>query len=393
MAESTSSAIKLSTLSELLQSTSPEIRDAATKIVAERALQSPTIWRLLRQKLGSKVDLKARDQALCILVQFGPGSIYDIGMRRVESRNIEYDEFFHPATFKACVACLCNMLPAARQAEHLRQHHDSAEADALWFAHKLLENNIGLSLEAGLVRKWLANYPLNVRTPEKSKKELITEMVRVYEYDDDYERLFCCVLHDMMEKMEARAEMEACGIGDPGEVFDMLKYQNGHSWGERHHYAPSASERRFGGGGEDHERNLNDARDTESVPMDVVPAGLRGTDDDFALDGSGLHANLMGGTPLRRMEESDEERALRNRRREAMVFAEGGGPIRREDIIESQREEILNEEVQEELEQLIEEVEEEELNQDADEGWIEGGGHRTWLDYLTALRPDGSMRR
>ena len=410
MAKSASSAIKLSTLSELLQSTSPEIRDATIKIVAERALQSPVVWALLRRQLRSKTDLKVRDQALCILVQFGPGSNYDVRMRRDESRSIEFGEFFHPATFKACIACLCNMLPAARQAEYLRQHHESAEADALWFVHKLLENDIGLALEAGLVRKWLANYPLNVRTPEKSKKEIIREMIRAYEYADDYERLLCCVIHDMTEKLEARAAMQECSIGDPGAIYDMLKSQNRWTWGARHHYAPSPSERRFGGGG-DYGRNASEARHTALFPLDMFSMGLPHTGDfrlapgeepfaQVARDHDGEpesevldeHAPLLGRDErvVRRREESDEERARRSRRREAMVFAEGGGPIRREDIIESRREEIMDEEVEEELEQLIEEVGEG-LDRSVDEGT--GEGQRTWLDFLLALRPDGSVRR
>lgn len=300
------------------------------------------------------------------MVQFGPGANYDI----------DYDEFFHPATFAACVACLCNMLPVAYEAERLHQHHDSAEADALWFAHKLLENDVRLALKAGLVRKWLANYPLNVRTPEKSKKEVMREMTKAYEYGDDYERLLCCVLHDLMEVAEARGEMRACGLGDPGAARE-LKHQYELSWGLRHHYTPSASERRFPCA-EDHTRDVDSDWMMDVLPMDMILAGFGRGDGTSMAQGQEPLAHVTGDTDsepgdavnvnglaslwspdergVRRREESEEERALRSRRREAMVFAEGGGPIRREDIIESRREEIVDEEIEEELEQLIEEM-------------------------------------
>ena len=403
MAKSASSAIKLSTLHQLLQSTNPEIRDASTKVVVERALQSSTAWRLLRQQLRSKTDFKARDQALCILVQFGPTSTYDERVRRPESRKIEYEEFFHPATVVAVVDCLCNMLPAARQAENQHQHHDSAEADALWVAHKMVSNNGGLALKAGLVRKWLVNYPLSVQDLEKTKVEIIKEMVTAYEYADDYERLLCCVLFDLAEGAEGRRQMAKYGIGDPGAPYGMVKVNQGRNWGVRHQYEDHwASERRTGGWdqgrgfSEDYattaalmqlERTQDDVPQNEAVFASIAQ-------DDFAESGpefSDEHAPLLGRDErvVRRREESAEERALRSRRREAMVFAEGGGPIRREDIIESQRENTMDENEEEEIEQLMEE-----LGEEIDEGTNEMTGRvqMTWPEYLARLRPDGSLR-
>ena len=333
-------------------------------------------------------------------------STYDDRACRPELRNIESDEFFHPATFAAAVACLCNMLPAAREAENRRQHHDSAEADALWFVHKLMNKDVDLALKAGLVRNWLVDYPLTVQNPEKTMMETIQDRTTAYEYGDDYERLLCCVLYDLTEEAEGRRDMAKCGIGDPGPPSAAVKIHYGRHWGVRHQYDdPSVSEGRFGKrdyGGDASEDYEDDTAAAAMMDLERTHDHVLRGEVDFAnlagdnstevgLDFLDEHAPPLGRDErvVRRREESAEERALRSRRREAMVFAEGGGPIRREDIIESQRGDYMGEMVEEELEQLIEEVRDE----------VDGVTHermgerqRTWLEYLVSLRPDGSVR-
>ena len=356
--------------------------------MAERALTSPAVWRLLRRKIGSKTDLEARNQALQILVQFGPGSEYDLRILRDTHRPVEYEEFLRAETFEACVKCLCNMLPAAREAEQLRHHHNSAEADAMWVMRKLFDGVPLRALKAGLVRKWLVNYPFDVRHPEKSVKEVIVKMSRCYEYDDDYERLLGCVLYGLVNHGEGRREMIKYGISDPGWELDDPHNLYGRHWAVRHLYGPSPSEMTLGGGGggSAFQRYPYNARGTEMEPMEMVPTNFQNFPGNMLPGHPRFDLSPLAGAESsspRRREESDEERALRSRRREAMVFAEGRGPITREDIIESafQGDEIMNEEVEEELEQLVVEMGE---NQ---------GRIRYWLDYLAALRPDGSIAR
>ena len=355
------SAIKLSTLNQLLQSASPEIREASMRILSERTLQNATVWKILRRDLASK-NFEARDRALAILIEFLPALLRPAMI----TINTEHSPFFQTATYASVVKCLCNMLPAAREAENMRIHHSSSEADALWLMQKLVEHDILQALKAGLVRKWLSQYPINAKSPEKERKIVIRDLIKACEYNDDYERLLCCVLHDTNDHQEARSEMEKYGIGDPGYVSTGRAYSNADAWAARR-YHPSSSYVR-----------LNDdvGIDTdEEVPWEV--AGEPGPE---------LVEDFIGVS--RRREESDEEMALRRRRREAMVFAENGRPIRREDIIE--REEVIaDEEVEEELEQLIEEMEAE-MGPDADadaEDEDEG-----WVGWLSRVRPDGSLR-
>ena len=397
------SAIKLSTLSQLLQSQNSEVRDASINIIAERALQSSSVWRLLRQQLRSTKDPQARDQALRILVHFGPESTYDDRMRRAESRNIEYDGFFHPATFKATVACLCNMLPTARAAENHSRHHDSAEADALWFASKLLDHNADLVLKAGLVKRWLVNYPFMLRDPGKTKEEVIRDMILSYEYADDYERLLCCILCDLTEDTQARQQMAKYGLGEIASPHGLLKLRAGQNWGVRQQYQnPWELDRHFDG--PEHERGMGEVSGVAAAMMDLSRTTGRdhgeGAQDEIFppnFDQTGIRRSGAeipeGQVPSmhpddrisRRQEETAEERALRSRRREAMVFAEAGSPLGQQHIIESQRGANMDED---ELRRLAET--ESRVMAFVIQWTVEG--LRTWAAFLFRLRPDGSTR-
>ena len=325
-------------------------------------------------------------------------------MRRTESRIIEYDGFFHLATFKATVACLYNMLPAARAAENHDRHHDSAEADALWIASKLLNHSIDLALKAGLVGRWLVNYPWTLRDPGKTKEEVIRDLIRAYEYADDYERLLCCILCDLTENTQGRQQIAKYGLGDHERPPGSPKLRAGQSWGVRQqHQNPWEVDRHFNG--PEHERSMGEVHGVAAAMRDLsrtmgqdngegVPDGSsRQNFDQNEVTRSGAELPEGHVAPVspddrisRRQEETSEERALRSRRREAMVFAEAGSPLGQQHIIESQRGVNLNED---ELRRLAE----------SENGvmtlvirWTLEA-LKTWAEFLVRLRPDGSRRK
>lgn len=340
-------------------------------------------------------------------MHFGPGSTYYDRLRRTELDRVEDDEFFHPATYAAIVACMCNMLPAAREAEKLHQHHDSAEADALWLAYKLLYHNSALMVRVGLVRKWLAHYPLNLRTPEKTREEMMEEIITKYEYNDDYERLLCCLLCDLTKDNQALKQMVELGLGGPTLPHALLKYCAGQNWGARQQYQnPSDLDRQLDAS--EREDVLGGVQDVVAAMMDLSRTMGEGHDARAQAEAFVQNFNrndptqsdardAVEHTPLvhhgehfpRRREESTEERTLRSRRREAMVFAEAGRPLRRGDIIESRRRANLDDVSEDGLDRMYEDV----------EGLVavqSNGGtarhQRTWVEFLARLRPDGSVR-
>lgn len=198
------------------------------------------------------------------------------------------------------------MLPKARAAMESGCHHSSAEADALWLLHKLVEIDVIKALNAGLVTKWLARYPFGQSHPDESRARSIWNMVVLFEYSDDYERLFLCVLYEMQQYLEARTEMSQHGLWDLSFGLAPGNHELESQWESRRHFSPLSSYSRF----------------PSSSHMSM--------DDITTLEPS----EAQNVSTMRDHEESIEERALRRRRREAMVLGEEGRPLSREDIIE-----------------------------------------------------------
>ena len=215
-------------------------------------------------------------------------------------------------TFKALIDCLCNLIPEACTAEATKSYHSQAERDSISILVYILteydtgEVRVTEALQAGLVSRWLANFPFG--GPDAStarKKEIIWHIVKVDPLNDDSDFDFATgrLLYMAFRIPDVRKEMEKHGLIDAPDIDD----------------------------------------------ADFCPVRARAND--------------------RPREESFEEQALRRRRREAIVLGENGRPIQREDIIErgpDPMEEPLEEsdesEVEAELERLTEEVAIEERN-------------------------------
>lgn len=283
---------------------------------------------------------------------------------RIVGSSLEKDPFFsHHDTFRALIKCLCNLLPAAREAEESRRYHTPAETDALWILKQMMDiclHGTRLALEAGVVKRWLSRYPLQSRWPDKKKTEVIRHMIDTFESDEDYERIFCLALHRITQYPPAREEMKAYGIGDPGPVEANRMSMEETVWPvSRSEIAPDY---------------IGRADDTF----------VRSNEDETLLveelDSEGLMYERDSNGMLRQREESLEERSLRRRRREAMVYAENGRPVQSEDIIE--REELTRDSnANEDSWQLPEESNEEE---GGDSEQPEG----LW-SWLSRIRPNG----
>ncbi len=190
--------------------------------------------------------------------------------------------------------------------------------------------------------KWLAHYPFGGESTSASDKQKIIHNIingdTVYD-DSDFGFSMQSVLIQLFRTQALRDQMKEHNLIDPS------LYSGGYQYGPVDPVFPSPSQ----------------SHDSEPL--------LRASDDwDFP---------DTAPSP-REMEQSPEEQALRRRRREAMVLGESGRPVSREDIFERDPiDYVPDEEVEEELEALLEEVVEAEA------------ADRSWLGWLSRLRPDG----
>ena len=288
------------------------------------------------------------------------------------------------STYKAIVDCLCNLLPDAQAAENKSAFRTQPERDALYVLHIIIGFDVTTALEAGVIRRWLGQYPFGgTDASNDKKKKIVTEILDSMSYyeDSDFGRSMRAVLFCTSKCHSPRKEMVKHGLldvpkGHEATVSTELPCRE--QWPGTDHVQ------------EDWDMSENLLR---------VYSHTDWTRTDWA------HRSVPGGTSNRPREESFEEQALRRRRREAMVLGEAGRPIERADIIErdsaaldrfgsqdlgSVEEEpeeeeseqpvaaVSDEDVEEELELSMQEIIQEESFKD-----------RGWWGWLKRLRPHG----
>jgi hypothetical protein len=165
-----------------------------------------------------------------------------------------------------------------------RRHHvpdtdwklrTAAEQHALVALEALCVARLADALAAGLVTQWLAGYPFGGADADSARRRAVVRKVTAHQTDDD--RL-ASILVIISCAAEGRKQMRAAGL--IGSVIE-----------EKEH------------GGWPGDDEYNDY---------VMPRGHR-----------------------RHRDESEGEMATRRRRRQAMVFSEGGGPVTRDNIYEN----------------------------------------------------------
>ena len=155
------------------------------------------------------------------------------------------------------------------------------------------------ALGAGIVSRWLANYPFCGGSVSETRKIEAVQQLKTWNTEDT---LMCDILSMIDCAPEGRKELRKHGLV-------------GSAIGE-----------------------------TDDEEGDTLMVGGEDT-AGFSI------GSIARGRRVR--EESIEEQALRRRRREAMVLSEGGRPLGRDDII--QRDNVIrDEDVEQELERLIE---------------------------------------
>ncbi|KAI2791523.1 hypothetical protein POX_c04384 [Penicillium oxalicum] len=312
--EGTEDVLKLDTLLKLSESTSPELRSAALRIISERSTKGPT-RDLLLEDLSSK-NKSRRDKALTAL-NF-------LVSNRALSRASVCANLQDYETFTALVNCLCNFLD-----EHTEQTSTTAspilpktrplgEKKALQILNVLLPEDVSTAVAAGVVSRWLVKYPFPCALEEPSGRENVILLMKNWWSDD---ATMSSILGTLTTHPEGYEQLQEYGLmsimGDESEDDRDRDEDEDHDEDPDEH--------------DDDDSEIWDIEDSdEDLDVDMPRDGdiLMEEGDDTA--GLGFHAG-----PSRRLQAgTTEDQALRRRRREAMVLSEGGRPLGRENIIQ-----------------------------------------------------------
>jgi hypothetical protein len=247
----------------------------------------------------------------------------------------------------ALVDCLCNFLGEHTEETSntlspvLPKTRPQGEKKALNTLNIILGENIPAALEAGVVSRWLAKYPFPCAAQDESRRRNVIPLMKTWWADD---AVMSSIINTLSSHQEGEKQLRKYGF------MDSRISENTHVI-----------------------YNDDDGDD------DGDDGGGDGDSDVWVIDGE----ETPGPTAWlgRRMQEgSAADQALRRRRREAMVFSEGGRPLGRDDIIQPHRNGREDEDLENELEQLIEEVNREDEEEAAQLEATERETHRRqWI--------------
>ncbi|KAK2873452.1 hypothetical protein FQN49_002359 [Arthroderma sp. PD_2] len=213
-------------------------------------------------------------------------------------------------TFSALVDCLCNFL-----SEHTEKTSDimspiypqtrpPGENKALKTLSSMLPGNILPALEAGVVSRWLTNYPFPCAVRDKSKKRSIVFMMKTWWADDP---AMGSIINTISSDQEGLNHLRKYGL-----MGSRMEEHTADIFGNEAH-DNEANDPDYNGG-------LYPVYDSNS------DSGSDADSDVWMVDGEET-AGVSPWLGSRPQETTAEEQALRRRRREAMVFSESSRPL------------------------------------------------------------------
>jgi hypothetical protein len=190
------------------------------------------------------------------------------------------------------------------------------------------------ALQAGLVTKWLANYPFPCSQPENSsfnykRSDIARLFDRVAWMSDDPAMeniVFSIMQYPMGRKQMRQVGLSASNVRE--KVNDDHRERDSWNWD-----SPGWVDGDGGAEDEDNDVRMVNGEDTAGVVP--VPDGLTLWDEPMG------RPTTRAGARLRSAERSQEEEHLRRRHREAIVVAERGAPLTRENILQREDSQIL----------------------------------------------------
>jgi hypothetical protein len=190
-------------------------------------------------------------------------------------------------TYTALIDCLCNFLEehteetGTTESPILPKTRPPGEKKALSTINIILSENIPAALEAGIVSRWLCDYPFPCLRQTEYRRRDVVWLMKNWWSDD---AVMSSIINTLMSHQDGIRQLRKYGL------MGSMMEENDHDDDD-----------------EDGDVWMVDGDDT---------AGPR---------------RFSGRRPA---DDSAEEQALRRRRREAMVFSEGGRPLGNDNIIQ-----------------------------------------------------------
>ena len=127
------------------------------------------------------------------------------------------------STYKAIVDCLCNLLPEARIAEKDPAYRTQPERDALYFLDQIFLFDRAKALEAGVISRWLTQYPFGGTDTSKHKKKTIIDIIDngPFSEDADFRNSMWAMLSMMSNSPPLRNELVEHGLLDVPKGNDL----------------------------------------------------------------------------------------------------------------------------------------------------------------------------
>lgn len=324
-------ALKLDTLQALAEGHSFELRNSAIKLIATRALKSGTKDLLLRD-LASE-DEHRRDDAINGLWLL----IYSPALHEKDTISSLVD---YP-TFNAIITALVNVLPYHNRTTN-QDKQPAAEVELppspirptyrppheislmIMLTHLLhyrrtssfgpsrTDDNLAIALSAGLVSRWLASYPFPCALPENSsfnyRKSDVTALFERKSWGSD-DILMYEIMKVLTQSAAGCSSLRRAGL----RASKQPEHHEDESWEKPWR-----------------EENM------ENEDNDIVMVGGEDT-AGIPVESSWQSFNSEEEAPRpRSVERSQEEEQLRRRNRQAVVVAERGAPLGRENILHRQ---------------------------------------------------------
>ncbi|KAJ9657988.1 hypothetical protein H2198_003957 [Neophaeococcomyces mojaviensis] len=321
-------AIETSTLAELAAGPSYNLAASAIRLTAARFVKSDAKQKLL-EDLKSK-SWSRRDRAITglQLLIFNP-DLKESGIKQ---------HFTNDATFKALVDALVNIrdenkhkynppttgIPPSPVRPAYRPAHERIALKiilALMDAPRADSSYVGdparPAIRAGIIQRWLADYPFPCALPENAKYNYKkSDVCRLLEQDfwEDDDLYMSRLMYKLRQLPAGVLLLADVGLSPPS--LNNPLHGNAQLQTTNH---PRNSQNTYG------LTDLDD--DDDDDDEDVVVGEL--------IDDEELIIRLRGDSaPRHSMEQTPEERSLRRRHRNAVVVAEPGSPLRLENILQ-----------------------------------------------------------
>ncbi|KIW92072.1 uncharacterized protein Z519_07056 [Cladophialophora bantiana CBS 173.52] len=353
-------SLKLDTLRTLADGYSYDLRTSAIKIVASRTVRSRTRELLLRDLACN--DHNRRENAInalhmllthpalndSISGQFRDAKAITAVVRGLINVLPQHDIHVNQEGKKETAIAAEKKTPPPSPIRPSRRPSQEAQLLEIFtnMLHSLSRRDIhyievmNTALRAGLVTKWLANYPFPCALPENSEFNFKRcDVARLFDrtawLSDD--PLMGDVILEVMQYPPAKRQMREVGLSASSykENMDMGRSDRD-SWNAG--WGSSGWADGEADADEDNDVRMVNGEDTAGL----IPGNAAAPQDNITLwDEPARSTITRAGARLRSAERSQEEEHLRRRHREAIVVAERGTPLSRENILQRENSEIL----------------------------------------------------